>query len=154
MTGKPPTAYKGSHVIPGEEETDLSRNMDNMIALVNLKNIFSRQLPKMPKEYICKLIFDRRHEAIVIRKKGSKIIGGICFRVYESQKFAEIAFLAISAEEQIRGFGSKLMNQLKTEMQKRGVHFLMTYADNLAIGYFKKQGFHKSIQIPKQIWEG
>lgn len=70
-----------------------------MIALVNLKNIFSRQLPKMPKEYICKLIFDRRHEAIVIRKRGHKIIGGICFRVYEEQRFAEIAFLAISAEE-------------------------------------------------------
>lgn len=125
-----------------------------MIALVNLKNIFSRQLPKMPKEYICKLIFDRRHEAIVIRKRGHKIIGGICFRVYEEQRFAEIAFLAISAEEQIKGFGTKLMNQLKTEMQVRGIHFLMTYADNLAIGYFKKQGFQKSINIPPEIWKG
>jgi histone acetyltransferase len=54
-----------------------------MISLVNLKNIFSRQLPKMPKEYICKLIFDRRHEAIVIRKRGHKLIGGIAFRVYD-----------------------------------------------------------------------
>jgi histone acetyltransferase len=128
--------------------------MKNMIALINLKNIFSRQLPKMPKEYICKLIFDRRHEAIVIKKRNGKIIGGICFRVYETQKFAEIAFLAISAEEQIKGFGTKLMNQLKAEMQIRGIEFLMTYADNLAIGYFKKQGFQKSIQIPAEIWKG
>lgn len=125
-----------------------------MISLVNLKNIFSRQLPKMPKEYICKLIFDRRHEAIVIRKREHKIIGGIAFRVYEEQSFAEIAFLAISAEEQIRGFGTKLMNQLKMEMIKRGVKFLMTYADNLAIGYFKKQGFQKTINIPPEIWKG
>ena len=70
-----------------------------MRSLVDLKNIFSMQLPKMPKEYICKLIFDGKHEAIVIRKICKKIIGGICFRVYEQQKFAEIAFLAITADE-------------------------------------------------------
>ena len=90
----------------------------------------------------------------MIKKRNGKIIGGICFRVYETQKFAEIAFLAISAEEQIKGFGTKLMNQLKAEMQIRGIEFLMTYADNLAIGYFKKQGFQKSIQIPAEIWKG
>jgi len=112
------------------------------------------QLPKMPKEYICKLIFDTKHEAIVIKRKDTKIIGGICFRVYEEQFFAEIAFLAITADEQIKGFGTKLMNQLKTQMQNRKIQFLMTYADNLAIRYFKKQGFHESIQIPQEIWQG
>jgi hypothetical protein len=71
--------------------------------LIDLKNIFSKQLPKMPKEYICKLMFDRKHEAVVIKKISNKaIIGGICFRVYEEQNFAEIAFLAISTEEQIK----------------------------------------------------
>ncbi len=74
-----------------------------MKALIDLKNIFSKQLPKMPKEYICKLMFDRKHEALVIQKTQSKkIIGGICFRVYEEQKFAEIAFLAITSDEQVR----------------------------------------------------
>ncbi len=33
----------------------------NMIYLTGLKNIFSKQLPNMPKEYICRLVFDRRH---------------------------------------------------------------------------------------------
>lgn len=28
-------------------------------------------------------------------------------------------------------------------MQLRRVKYLMTYADNLALGYFKKQGFSK-----------
>jgi hypothetical protein len=46
------------------------------------------------------------------------------------------------------------MNKLKEEMQKRGINFLTTYADNLAIGYFKKQGFQKNIQIPKEITNG
>ena len=73
--------------------------------LLDLKNIFSRQLPKMPKEYIVKLVFDRNHESMVILKDNSKVIGGICFRVFAEEKFAEIAFLAITATEQIRGYG-------------------------------------------------
>ncbi|KAH8665299.1 Bromodomain-containing protein [Ilyonectria robusta] len=33
------------------------------------------------------------------------------------------------------------------------MHFL-TYADNLAIGYFKKQGFTKEITLDDSIWKG
>lgn len=33
----------------------------NMVRLIGLKNIFSKQLPNMPKEYICRLVLDRRH---------------------------------------------------------------------------------------------
>ena len=111
----------------------------------------------MPKEYICRQVFDRRHEALVIKKKSNnKIIGGICFRVNTEQdrNFAEIAFQAITADEQIRGYGTRLMNKLKEEMQKRRINFQSTYADNLAIGYFKKQGFQKTIQIPREITNG
>jgi len=68
-----------------------------MKMLIDLKNIFSRQLPKMPKEYIVKLVFDRNHESMVIVKDDLKVIGGICFRVFESERFAEIAFLAITS---------------------------------------------------------
>jgi histone acetyltransferase len=31
----------------------------HMFYLVDLKNIFSRQLPKMPREYISRLVFDK-----------------------------------------------------------------------------------------------
>jgi histone acetyltransferase len=105
-----------------------------MKMLIDLKNIIARQLPKMPKEYIVKLIFDRKHEAMVIVKNETKIIGGICFRMFESQKFAEIAFLAVTAQEQVKGYGTRLMNKYKEEMQRRGVEFMLTYADNYAIG--------------------
>lgn len=30
--------------------------------LTGLKNVFSKCLPNMPKEYICRLIFERRHK--------------------------------------------------------------------------------------------
>lgn len=50
----------------------------------------------------------------------------------------EIVFLAIMSDHQIKGYGTKLMNELKTRLKKRNIHFLMTCADNLAIGYFTK----------------
>lgn len=40
-----------------------------MKQLIDLKNIFARQLPKMPKEYIIRLIFDQKHECLVIKNK-------------------------------------------------------------------------------------
>ncbi len=36
--------------------------------LTDLKNIIAKQLPKMPKEYIVRLVFDRKHESMVIMK--------------------------------------------------------------------------------------
>lgn len=33
------------------------------------------------------------------------------------------------------------MNKLKAYLQKKNKKYLLTYADNNAIGYFKKQGF-------------
>ena len=33
----------------------------NLMYLIGLKNIYSKQLPNMPKEYICRLVLDRRH---------------------------------------------------------------------------------------------
>eukprot|EP01032_Pedospumella_encystans_P008982 gene8982-10603_t len=76
--------------------------------LIDLKNIFSRQLPKMPKD----------------------------------------------GTEQLKGYGSILMNQLKRHVQKDRIEYFLTYADNYAIGYFQRQGFTKSISMPKERWMG
>jgi len=67
------------------------RTSVNLIDLIHLKNIFSRQLPKMPKPYIVRLVFDRQHRSLCI-VKNKKIIGGICYRPFSSQRFAEIVF--------------------------------------------------------------
>ena len=40
----------------------------NMERLITLKNIFSKQLPKMPKEYIVRLVMDRRHFSMALLK--------------------------------------------------------------------------------------
>jgi histone acetyltransferase len=39
-------------------------------------------------------------------------------------------------------------------MQRRKVEYLMTYADNLALGYFRKQGFSKDCRMPPERWKG
>jgi histone acetyltransferase len=125
-----------------------------MKKLIDLKNIFAKQLPKMPKEYIVRLMFDRKHQSIVIQDHDGVIFGGICFRVFEVVKLAEVVFLAVVSERQIKGFGTKIMNQLKAKMQERGIRILMTCADNLAIGYFQKQGFHREVLIPPVLYKG
>lgn len=46
-------------------------NLDRMKLLTDLKNIIAKQLPKMPKEYIVRLVFDKRHESMIITKSKS-----------------------------------------------------------------------------------
>ncbi len=36
--------------------------------LVDLKNIYAKQLPNMPKEYIVRLVFDRGHKSLIAVK--------------------------------------------------------------------------------------
>lgn len=40
--------------------------------------------------------------------KEGKVVGGICFRPYFEQRFAEIAFCAITASEQVKVRGRPL----------------------------------------------
>ena len=110
---------------------------DSMVKLIGLKSLFARQLPKMPKEYIVRLVFDRRHKSLAILSQDPKhrggdeeIIGGICYRAYPEMRFAEIAFCAVSASQQVKGYGTKLMNLLKRQMVREGLEYSITYADN------------------------
>jgi len=57
--------------------------------------------------------------------------------------FCEIAFCAITSSEQVKGYGTHLMNHLKDYCQSQGWHTFLTYADNYAIGYFKKTRIYK-----------
>jgi histone acetyltransferase len=128
---------------------------EHLIILMGLKNIFQKQLPKMPREYIARLVFDKSHISIAVIRKPLTVVGGITFRPFESREFAEIVFCAISSTEQVRGYGAHLMNHLKDYVKatSRVKHFL-TYADNYAIGYFKKQGFTKEITLDRSVWMG
>lgn len=147
---------------------------ESMIYLVNLKNIFCRQLPRMPKEYIARLVLDRRHRSMVLLKRDDgaaehavtnyAVIGGVCFRPFFDQGFAEIVFLAITNTEQVKGYGTRLMNHLKEHVKSmeprpndighQPVDHFLTYADNFAVGYFRKQGFTKEVTMREDRWAG
>ncbi|CAM9965370.1 unnamed protein product, partial [Discosporangium mesarthrocarpum] len=124
-----------------------------METLIGLKEIFHTQLPKMPKEYIVRLVFDRKHKTLVMSRDGVPI-GGITYRPFYEQGFAEIAFCAVRANEQVKGFGSRLMCELKEYLKVEGLSHFQTYADNFAIGYFSKQGFSRHIGMAKDRWVG
>ncbi|EPE10429.1 histone acetyltransferase gcn5 [Ophiostoma piceae UAMH 11346] len=128
---------------------------DSFVIMTGLKNIFQKQLPKMPKDYIARLVYDRTHMSIAIVKKPLEVVGGITYRPFRDRRFAEIVFCAISSDQQVKGYGAHLMSHLKDFVKATSpvMHFL-TYADNYAIGYFKKQGFSKEVTLDKSAWMG
>lgn len=128
---------------------------ENLIVLTGLKNIFQKQLPKMPREYILRLVYDRSHLSMAVVRKPLTVVGGITYRPFNNRGFAEIVFCAISSTEQVRGYGAHLMNHLKDYVRGTSpIMYFLTYADNYAIGYFKKQGFTKEITLAKHVWMG
>ena len=130
-------------------------NPESLVILTGLKHIFMKQLPKMPREYITRLVMDRHHWSMAIVKRGLQVVGGITYRPFPHRKFAEIVFCAISSTEQVKGYGSHLMNHLKDHVKDVSpVKHFLTYADNYAIGYFKKQGFTKEITLSRSVWVG
>ncbi len=117
----------------------------SLVWLTQAKNIFATQLPKMPREYIARLVFDRKHRSLLALKRD-RVIGGITFRPFLPQGFAEIAFCAVTSSEQVRGYGTRLMNHLKQAAKMDKISNFLTYADNFAIGYFRKNGFSKTVR--------
>lgn len=129
----------------------------SMLLLTGLKNIFQKQLPKMPKEYIARLVYDRSHFSMAVVRKDppNKVVGGITYRPFPNRKFAEIVFCAIDSTEQVKGYGARLMSHVKDYVRHaHDVHYFLTYADNFALGYFKKQGFTTEITLDRSIWVG
>lgn len=136
---------------------DNDGSAQNYELLTGLKVIFQKQLPKMPREYITRLVYDQKHGSLAIVRGGNTVIGGITYRLFPERTFCEIVFCAVSSSEQVKGFGAAVMNQLKDQVWRvtggRVRHYL-TYADNYAIGYFKKQGFTRQVTLDRALWSG
>ncbi|KAJ7188073.1 hypothetical protein C8R46DRAFT_1053576 [Mycena filopes] len=128
----------------------------SLVILTGLKTLFQKQLPKMPREYIARLVYDANSKCLAIIKRGLKVVGGICYRPFPHRGFAEIVFFATASVDQVKGYGAMLMDHFKAHIRKTYpdmMHFL-TYADNYAVGYFEKQGFSKEITLDRSVWAG
>jgi histone acetyltransferase len=96
-----------------------------LIYLVQLKSLFSKQLPNMPKHYIIRIVMDRNHRSLCLLK-DNHVIAGICFRPFHSQKFCELVFVAVSAVQQVKGFGTRIMNTLKEHAKTEHFEYFLT----------------------------
>lgn len=97
-----------------------------------------------------------RHQSLAIVKPGNKVVGGITYRSFPDRHFAEIVFCAIASTEQVKGYGSYLMSHFKHHVRSDPgpIEHFLTYADNYAVGYFRKQGFTARITLDKAAWAG
>lgn len=73
----------------------------NMIILTGLKCLFQKQLPKMPREYIARLVYDRNSQGMAVVRHGLQVVGGITYRPFPHRGFAEIVFFAIASHYQV-----------------------------------------------------
>src|SRR5882762_4393954 len=78
----------------------------SLVILTGLKTLFQKQLPKMPREYIARLVYDSNSRGLAIIKKGYKVVGGICFRPFPHRGFAEIVFFATASVDQVKVYTS------------------------------------------------
>ena len=123
----------------------------SLIYLLDAKNLFHFELEKMDEHYISRIVFDPRHETLLILLDGV-VIGGICFRLFHS--FAEIVFCVIGSKFHTKGYGSFMMTHLKIYLQSIGILNIYTYADDTALGFFHRHGFSLHSKLPKEEWAG
>ncbi|GAW25762.1 putative histone acetyltransferase GCN5 [Rosellinia necatrix] len=112
-------------------------------------------LPVVPGHYIAQLVYDRAHLSIAIVKKPFEVVGGVVYKSFEAHQFAEIAFFAIASSYQLKGYGIHLIHHPKDFVKSTSkiMHF-MAYADDMALGFFKKQGFTPDITFAPSVWKG
>ena len=104
------------------------KSSEETMFLLAAQNIFTAQLPRMPRPYVSRLVFDPKHRTLCLVKKVDpstpipretppnssssshliptytctrKVIGAICFCAFPERRFSEIVFCAVSAEEQV-----------------------------------------------------
>jgi histone acetyltransferase len=128
---------------------------ENLFLLTGVKELISTALPKMPAEYIARVVYNHNHYSLVIVKDPNKVIGGICYRPFVERNFIEIVFFAVNGDHQDKGYGRRLMNRLKHFMRDVvKIKYMLVYADESAIGFFRKIGFTTNITLEKEIWKG
>lgn len=138
------------------DSTETSQEFEhNCILLINLVEMISLSLKNMDKKYILGLVLDSKHQNLVLLSKSKKkVIGGITYRPFCEQGFTEIVFLAVFSGTHSKGCGKLMMDRLKEEHIKRGILFLLTYGDDKALGFFEKQGFRRTIELPQGKYHG
>lgn len=97
------------------------RQPRSLIILTGLKTLFQKQLPKMPREYITRLVYDSNSKSLAIIKHGYKVVGGICYRPFPQRGFAEIVFFATASVDQVKVIESHFMAHTQAHLGPKGL---------------------------------
>jgi len=102
-------------------------------SLLQIKFLFQKMLPKMPKDYILRQVFDEHqccltlNELIEGKHNVYRIVGAACYRPCFERNLNEIVFFVIDSDFHISGYGTFLFNCFKeickmqhSEYLKRG----------------------------------
>jgi len=87
------TQKKQTLAVKGESQGDVAFKViqndetdESMLLLTGLKNIFQKQLPKMPKEYISRLAYDRNHVAMTVVRHPHSVLGGFVVSGFSDER--------------------------------------------------------------------
>ncbi|KAA8565511.1 hypothetical protein EYC84_009369 [Monilinia fructicola] len=135
----------------------------SLITLARFQKLVQAALPRMDHDSIRQTVFDPNNTSFVMVQKAGdpvqteEVIAGVAYRVWEARRFVELVYLVVNKNKHKTGLGSRLMNHFKDEVKSsmaENVMEILTYADNFAVGFFKKQGFTKDITLEKRVWGG
>ncbi|CAG8587255.1 21982_t:CDS:2 [Dentiscutata erythropus] len=121
---------------------------DNLILLTGIKELFATALPHMPAQYIARVVYDRNHYSLAIVRDPVKVVGGICYRPFLEKSFIEIVFFAVDSDQQVKGYGTKLMNYFKDYIKDTfNITQFLVYADDFACTLIPKVKYRQIRQI-------
>lgn len=98
-------------------------------SLLQIKYLFQKMLPKMPKDYILRQVFDEHHCCLTLnqpiegRDNICRIVGAVCYRPCFGRNLIEIVFLAIDSDFHVSGYGTFLFDCFKEICKLQRAHF-------------------------------
>ncbi|KAJ3530305.1 hypothetical protein NMY22_g8628 [Coprinellus aureogranulatus] len=128
----------------------------SLIILTGLKTLFRKQLPKMPREYIARPVYDENSRSLaIIVKRGYRVVEGSAFNPSHNETWQKLYSSPDSADQE-RGYGGMLIDHFKAHIRRTypNMHHSLTYADNFAVGYLERREFSKEITLNKSVWAG
>ncbi|XP_017851468.2 histone acetyltransferase KAT2A-like [Drosophila busckii] len=132
--------------LPGSAENN---KREVKLLMQSVKSMFIETLPQLSPDLINKFVFGGEHKILVL-VLGDQVVGGISFRSFQPQGFAEIAICAVKPA--VARLGHQLMNMFKYYLGLRGIKHLLTHADRSNVAYYREEGFSERIRIPVAIY--
>lgn len=118
-----------------------------------LSQLIHEQLPNITYDYVEGLMHSTRYDAFCATKGRKTVVGGLLCKAFREQDFIELCFLVVSTRFQRQGCGIALMDSLKKFARRKGIKWILTYADLTAKGFFRRCGFTKGTSLSIKAWE-